>query len=177
MKTGKVYKIIHSQSNICYVGSTFNTLRDRFRKHKDCLNNKRQCSIVEYFNKYGKDQFSIVLIKEYEVIDRKHLEAYEQLWINKLKPINKINPFRIKNLTINKYAKTYRKTEQYISYRKAYMQSSAYKESCKKYNLKHKDRYKEWVNQTIICECGKEIKKGRKSQHIKSKKHLNIVDK
>ena len=44
MKTGKVYKIIHKQSNIIYVGSTFNTLRDRWQRHKYSydlwLNNK-----------------------------------------------------------------------------------------------------------------------------------------
>jgi hypothetical protein len=102
MKIGKVYKIIHDQSNICYVGSTFNTLRDRWKNHKERYgqykNNKsRNMSIHEYFDRYGIEHFKIILIKEYIVVDRGHLEALEQLWINKLNSINvqsSFNPFK-----------------------------------------------------------------------------------
>ena len=88
---GKIYKIIHNQSNICYVGSTCNELRQRWQEHKRHSTNEkvRKLSIYKYFEQYGIENFKIILIKEYEVIDRKHLEAYEQLWISKLKAINK----------------------------------------------------------------------------------------
>lgn len=54
-------------------------------------------SIHEYFDRYGIKHFKIILIKEYIVVDRGHLEAFEQLWINKLNSINvqsSFNPFR-----------------------------------------------------------------------------------
>ncbi|GMF38340.1 unnamed protein product [Phytophthora lilii] len=86
---GKIYKIIHNQSNIIYIGSTFNDLKGRFAQHKADYKRKHNISIYEYFERYGIENFKIILIKEYEVIDRRHLEVYEQLWINKLKPINK----------------------------------------------------------------------------------------
>ena len=34
----------------------------------------------------------MILIKEYEVLDRRHLEVYETLWIKKLKAMNKLEP-------------------------------------------------------------------------------------
>ena len=94
MKIGKVYKIIHTQSDICYVGSTTASLKSRWWSHKSKYNhskktNGRKCAIYEYFEKYGISQFKIILIKEYEVVDKKHILAYEQLWINRLKCVNK----------------------------------------------------------------------------------------
>ena len=58
MKIGKIYKIIHNQSNICYVGSTFNTLRDRWGNHKGHYNswlkgNFAEVAIYPYFKDFG----------------------------------------------------------------------------------------------------------------------------
>lgn len=97
MKTGKIYKIISSQGNEVYVGSTFNTTRDRFRKHKHGFlewkaDNYGKCSVFYLFDKYGVENCKMILIKEYEVLDRKHLEVYETLWIKKLKAINEREP-------------------------------------------------------------------------------------
>ncbi|GMF64051.1 unnamed protein product [Phytophthora fragariaefolia] len=86
---GKNYKIIHNQSNIIYIGSSFNELKGKFAQHKADYKRKHRIPIYEYFEQNGIENFKIVLIKEYEVVDRRHLEVYEQLWINKLKPINK----------------------------------------------------------------------------------------
>src|SRR5271166_3852804 len=90
---GFVYKIIHNQSNICYVGSTFNRLSNRMNRHKQdynrWLNGKfNNCGIYSYFQQFGIENFKIILIKEYKVINRRHLETKEQLWINKLKSVN-----------------------------------------------------------------------------------------
>lgn len=172
MKTGKIYKIIHTQSNICYIGSTFNTLRDRFRKH--CLSSK--CVISEYFEKYGKDNFKIILIKEYNVIDRVHLEAYEQLWINKLKCINgqsAFNPF-------------YRKPEQ-RSFKILCECGSKYNKEAKSSHIKtkkHIDSIKNNtkfeavdVNKKYNCECGGTYTGYHKARHMKSLKHINNVEK
>lgn len=111
MTIGRVYKIIHNQSDICYIGSTFNTTRDRFRVHKyDYKQGNNSCSISKYFEKYGVKNFKMILIKEYEVIDREHLEAYEQLWINKLNCVNKQCAFQpLKKERIKIYHKKYNK--------------------------------------------------------------------
>ena len=98
-KIGKVYKIIYignENINITYIGSTFNTLRDRFYHHKNSfINNKnKKLSLYPYFEKYSIENFKIFLIKEYKVCDKKHLEVYEQLWMNNFKNINKIKAFQ-----------------------------------------------------------------------------------
>ena len=103
MKIGRIYKIIHLDSNICYVGSTFNTTRDRWREHKSSFikykKNKQKygISVFKYFEQYGVERFKMILIKEYLVCDKYHLKMYEQMHINKLKKccINRNNPFNI----------------------------------------------------------------------------------
>jgi len=110
MKIGRIYKIIHTQSNICYVGSTFNTLRDRWRGHKNDYKCDKNVSIYPYFKEFGIENFKIILIKEYEVVDRLHLESKEQIWINKLNCCNKGNP-----LNLLKKEKIKEKKEEYTS--------------------------------------------------------------
>lgn len=146
MKIGRVYKIICAQSNNVYIGSTFNTLRDRWRDHKNryleyIKNNSRTISIHNYFDKYGIDNFKIILIKEYEVVDRNHLETKEQLWLNKLKNINiqcAFNPFRRS-----------KKMEYQIR--------------------------KEKMNIRYECECGSSYYARHKYKHLKTKKHQNYI--
>jgi len=146
MKIGKVYKIICTQSNDIYIGSTFNTLRDRWRDHKNRYqqykkNKNRTMSIHNYFDKYGIDNFKIILIKEYEVIDRNHLETKEQLWLNKLKNINiqsAFNPFR--------------------RCRKMYYQNR-----------------KEKINIRYECECGVFYYARHKIKHEKSISHIYFM--
>ena len=123
MRTGKVYKIIHTQSDIIYIGSTFNTLRDRFKTHKS---SHSKCVISKYIQEFGSDQFKIILIKEYEVVDKPHLFAYEQLWINKTKCINSQSSFRITKIT-NKdnYQKNKEKNKDYmVDYRIKYREKN-----------------------------------------------------
>lgn len=88
LKIGRVYKIVNKESNITYIGSTFLKLNKRWRKHKNTLR-KGGCSIALYLQIYGIENFNIELIKEYNVVCKMHLRAYEQLWMNKLTCINK----------------------------------------------------------------------------------------
>ncbi|GMF27620.1 unnamed protein product [Phytophthora lilii] len=105
---GHIYRIIHLESDIQYVGSTFNGPRKRWQQHKkhyrEWLSDKhRGMAIYQYFHQHGIDTFKLILIKTYEVEDRTHLEAYEKLWINKLNCVNKNNPFRITKLYNKQY--------------------------------------------------------------------------
>ena len=96
---GYIYKIVCNLNNVVYVGSTFNQIRHRWQQHKAnyntyLTNNSKLISLYPYIKKYGIENFTIIKIKEYQVYrehkkDLKHLHAYEQLWINKLKCINK----------------------------------------------------------------------------------------
>lgn len=131
---GAIYKIIHNQSNWCYVGSTFNELRYRWQDHKlayskwynDRTKNKTSC--FDKFLEFGIENFNIILIKYYEVVDRLHLEMYETLWINKLKSCNTNRPFCIKYISSITYRK---KNKKHIS------------EITKIYREKNREHFKE----------------------------------
>lgn len=116
---GSVYKIVHkTKPDILYIGSTTLSLEARLSRH---IYNKARCIISKYITEYGIDNFEIVLIKSYDVEDGKHLRAYEQLWMNRVKCINKnnainlskINKNVIKNYNHELYLKNINKKKQY----------------------------------------------------------------
>lgn len=207
-KIGSIYRIeLLDNPNIRYIGSTFNRLSDRFRQHKQdynkWLNNKHDnIAIYPYFKQYGIDNFKIILIKEYEVIDRNHLEVYEQLYMNKLKCINTNSSFKISYLSNKKY-----REENIIKIKerkKEYYQNNKDKicEQTRNYNKLNKDKItekkkdyylnnkeninnykKEWYenkkkekSKKINCECGSIIAQYSLNKHKQSKKHLDAMN-
>jgi hypothetical protein len=93
LSVGKIYKIIKiSDPSVVYVGSTFDSLNNRFYHHKTSIKYNKKYSLSGYVQ--DENDMFISLIKEYEVVrehskDVKHLRAYEQLWINKLNCVNR----------------------------------------------------------------------------------------
>tara|TARA_R110000823_G_C15772245_1_gene484171 strand:- start:159 stop:743 length:585 start_codon:yes stop_codon:yes gene_type:complete len=160
---GHIYIIFcHINPKIYYIGSTFNELKQRWTTHKSGYKKKRKISIYKYFDKFGIDNFSLKLIKTYDVYrennkDRKHLEAYEQLWINKLRDCcNEINPF---NILWKKDKKIYRENnkEQIAEYKKEY-----HKKNKEKIAKENKEYYKN--NKEQISEQKKEYNKKNKEK-------------
>ena len=170
---GIVYQIyIDSHPDIHYVGSTIHLLENRWQRHKNDFKNKtkRRPIICQYFDKFGIDNFQIRVIKEYEVIDLKHLIAYEQLWINKLKPINLVkNLFRIQHL-IKKRNQIYKKT-YYENNREQI------KENSKIYYENNREQINELASRLYTCYCSpdKQITSGHRSRHEKSIKHQKYL--
>lgn len=175
MQTGRIYKIIHTRSDICYVGSTFDAIRNRFRRHKG---KDSGCSIGKYMLEYGSDQFKMVLIKEYQVVDRKHLEAYEQLWINKLNCINIMRTFsplkkQMDQIRMKKFRDE--NTEWLKQYHaKHYLEN---KEAISEKSKKYREKNKEKLNESILCECGHTFTAQHVSRHIKAARHLAFINK
>ena len=172
---GHIYMIRTPLDNsFCYIGSTFNRLHKRFVEHKSRYKIKNGLfSIHKYFDKYGVDNFKIDLIKTYNVVrthdkDRKHLEAYETLWINKTKNcINKISPFnpvfKMKEFIKQNSKKCYENNK------------SNYPKYCQKYHLNNKDKVHKRKNTKIECECGGKYTKSNKKRHLKTMKHKNYI--
>lgn len=109
---GNIYKITYN--DIIYVGSTMKCIHERFNGHIigfSCYKDNYTTTLKPYFEKYGVNKFKVSLIKQYEVVDRKQLLAWEQLWINKLKCINKASPipFLLKRHRRKIYNRKYRK--------------------------------------------------------------------
>jgi len=169
-KNGKVYKIIHNQSDIVYIGSTFNRLNDRFYCHKQDHGMGKTLSICKYFTEYGIENFKIILIKEYKVIDKKHLLMYEQLWMNKIKNINLNKSFQPLFKERNKKYYKERNKEYYKEHREK--NKDIIKEYNKEYYEINKEQRKEKLKEKTICKvCNLEIRKDSLLRHEKTKKH------
>lgn len=161
-KKGKIYKIVHNQSNLCYVGSTFDELRNRWQNHKRAAKCDKQkpCCIHKYLQQYGPENFKCILIKEYNVVDKYHLRAYEQLWINKLNSINIKGSIPMLDFIKKKEDKNYRK----------------------KYFVKNKKKIYEYQSKRgkinkILCECGAYVRSDGMNVHKTRTKHLNYIKK
>jgi hypothetical protein len=145
IKIGRIYKIIASQGNEIYVGSTFNRLSDRFREHKSEYkkwkqNKRTNVTVFNLFDNYGAETCKIFLIKEYSVVDRSHLNMYETLWINKLKSINKTSPFYIRRLYMKQY---YENNKEHIfkKYQENYLNNKdTFIEKSKQYRKNNRDK-------------------------------------
>ena len=190
--TGTVYKIICKlDSDIVYIGSTFNSLRNRWQHHKgsykEYLNGKYSCvSIYPFFQKYGIENFKIIRIKEYECyratrVDYKHLHAYEQLWINKTKNcINKYSPFSIPIIYKERQRQIekirYENNKERIKERvKLYAKEHKVeiKERSKIYREKNQDVISEKKKQPIFCIiCKSSITSSHFKRHTRTDKHI-----
>ena len=173
MRVGRIYRIEYNEDpDIRYVGSTFQPISKRWQDHKDgfkqYLNEKfREIAIFPYFKKYGIENFKILLIKEYDVSDKKHLLSYEQLWMNKIKCVNRQATFTIPFLQKIKQKgimKDYYKAnkEKLAKKLKKYYEENRDKiaEKSKKYREENRDK---------IAEIGKNYRQGNK-ETIKQKK-------
>ncbi len=95
-QTGIVYMIIClCNPTLYYIGSTVKTLDKRLLKHTQQYKyfiegTYHNYSIYEYFTKYKIENFKIIELKKYKIVDRHHLLSKEQLWINKYKRFKSI---------------------------------------------------------------------------------------
>jgi len=174
---GHIYKIICKvDEKFCYIGSTFNRLSKRFEEHRNLYNRwkdgkrKTSFSCFPYFDKYGIENFKIVLIKSYDVCrahkkDRKHLEAYETLWICKTKCVNKVLPIQ--------YLKKQYQQEYHDANRDKLNEYG--KEYSKKYHEANRDKINEKKKEKITCECGTTVIRSGLSTHRKTNKHKKLL--
>jgi hypothetical protein len=186
-KTGRVYKIIPNEGTEIYVGSTFNRLSDRFRNHKatyKCWTEGKKirgCSSFELFDKYGRDGCEIILIKEYEVIDRKHLEMYETLWICKMRSINKYMPFGygIKELEKQKERNNYEANKEvilqknkirYEAKKEEYLNKQKIRYEANKEVILQKNKIRYEANKEVILQKNKEYREASKDKKAEKDK-------
>jgi hypothetical protein len=150
---GRIYRIIHTESDLCYIGSTTTELRFRWQHHrsgyKRWINGKsNSCSIYHKFKEHGVDKFRMLLIKEYEVEDRKHLLAYEQLWINQFKKtaVNKKETIKLVNVSNTYSPEKYQANKASITAaKKRYYQKNREKILAKQkaYDQNHREKISE----------------------------------
>jgi hypothetical protein len=181
-RMGHIYRIQHVESDVCYIGSTFNVLKQRWFQHKSAFKawtKGETCgaSIYHHMAIHGLDKYKMMLVKSYEVIDRKHLEAYESLWIKKLRACNRSQPFALSKLQQSR--------SDYIKHREkrcATVRAYADKhkivisERKKEYHLKNKESILARKRIPVTCECGAIIRTDSKLRHMKSASHKKRLE-
>lgn len=191
MRIGRIYKIVSGETNDCYVGLTFSKLKDRYCCHKSAYKRFKNegkgdyMSVYGMFDKYGIDKCKIILVKEYEVIDRRHLEVYETLWIKKLKAINKVKD-TVLYIKKRSDADYYQKNKEPKIFCKNILERQVreyaennkekIKQRSKIYREKNKDKIKAKKAEKTTCECGTEITKMHLNRHIKTATHKKLME-
>jgi len=181
MVLGKIYKIVVAQSNDIYIGSTFDDLAQRFKRHKKQYKLWKEgktngCGSFDLFDKYGIDNCKTLLIKEYDVVDRKHLQMYEQLWINRLclYNVNIQSAFSIKKLYFKQWRQEHK--EEQSEYGKKWREEhkDTIKQKRKEYETQNRVKISQKKREKITCKiCNCEIARSGKTMHERTKKHLN----
>jgi hypothetical protein len=208
---GRIYKVQHLDSNLCYIGSTCNAVRDRWRSHKKVFgqwikakDKHSTISLYPYLEQYGIDRFKMLLIKEYEIVDKNQLRVYEQLAINRTKSCCNMRA-ALQLVNINCMAKHY--TQLIAEHKREYHQINKvmFAEKQREYRkvnkvmitekqreyrkvnsdtlTEYREEYYKANKQSIlakaaikvICECGTESRKYKLSRHQKSAKHIKLL--
>ena len=102
-KEGYIYKIVNTDENLIYIGSTFEGLPKRFYQHKKNFNNyklgkyKGKNSCFEIFERYSPENTKIVLLETLDFPCKRYdLLKLEQKWIKDTVCVNKNAAIRTK---------------------------------------------------------------------------------
>ena len=145
---GKIYRLSNGDKH--YYGSTTEKyLSSRLAKHNHNNNNDLPCSSKMLYDSI-EYKISIDLMEEIEYENKDDLLLLERWWIENNECVNK----RIPHRTIE---------DKRLSTIK-----------CRD---KNKDKYNKNRNEKIKCECGCIISKSSKYEHIKTKKHIKLMNK
>jgi len=180
-ENGKIYKLVSNHTDKIYVGSTCKErLCQRLAKHKKSYkewlkdNNKHNISSYRLFE---LGDVKIVLLESVNCKTKDELLKKEREYIEKFKDIivNKVIPSRtIKEYREDNKQKIKEYKQQYHTEHKEKLKQKTYK-----YREEHIEEYKnyknKYVNELYDCECGRQIKKGNKYNHNKTKIHLENI--
>ena len=144
---GKIYKLVNNVDDKIYIGSTCSKLSKRKGQHKANRIRLQHTPIYKHFNEVGWDNVEIVLIENFECLNKDELHKRERYWIDELKPVlNQRSP-----ITDNK---------EYI----------------KEYRRINKDRLNAVKRRTKNCICGFHYSCGHKARHEQSTRHLEFIN-
>jgi hypothetical protein len=145
-----IYKI--TGGNLCYIGSTTESINTRFSKHKNNYKTWKsggkmgKCSSFEIFDAFGVENCKIELLEQTDTLKDK-----ERFYVESMVCVNKNIPNRTK--------------KEYNELHKEYFTN---------WNKEYREKTKEKRNTKYICECGGKYTHRNKSVHFGSKKHLTL---
>ena len=179
---GKVYQISSPNSEKVYIGSTFKTLQERFRRHLKCSNQTTSKVIIDSGEAFIEllEEVKVIDKNELRVIEQQYLELYKDIAVNRYYAFGK-DKARKKEVC----AEYYEANKAKIAARGAkYREKNKDKIVAKNadYREKNKDKiaardaeYKKKNSYKILCICGTSVTKTNMPRHIKSIKHLKYI--
>ena len=174
--SSKIYKICSNLTDKIYIGSTTQTLAKRLYHH------------VSQYKSYNIDNskvyvssFEIIKLEDYYIsLIEEHNYNNKQQLVNREGEIIKLNLNIVVNLQIagrtlrewrfDNKEKIAEQTKQYDIINK-----DRVKEVKRQYRLLNKEKIAEQKKQPYICECGSTITNNVKQRHMKSTKHINLI--
>ena len=182
---GHIYVIWDIEDhNLTYYGSTCN-LNRRIYQHKNKTNICTSRQIIERGN------YEVAILETYENIDKYDLVERERWYIENKPCVNKVVPnrtmkeysaeyYQINKDKMNDYSKKYCK-DYYVNNKDKLNNNSLeyYYENKTKvndYQKKYREKNKHKTYQRITCKCGCVVSKINLNVHMKSKKHIRLME-
>jgi len=184
-QNSKIYRVVCSETNNIYIGSTTRPLSQRLGKHK---NNFNTCMTKNFINP------KIFLIENCPCNSKEELHSIERKYIENIECVNKIIPGRtpkewrkenkeyykdyFKDYYLNNKEKFNEKSKEYRQKNKEHIKEwrQNNKESIALKNKEYKEKRKEKLDEKFECECGGKFSYQNKSIHLKSKKHIKYIN-
>ena len=157
---GRIYKIVSSECDGVYIGSTTKQLNTRFSVHK-CRYKKYVAGTYHYVTSFDILKFAdakIELVHEGVFDGKKDLEQFEG------------NTIRTTPNAVNKKVAR-RSTQEYYQDNKEALQQKK-----RQYGEANRASIRIWANTKCTCDvCGGKFTNANKAQHVRSKKHQNSL--
>tara|TARA_Y100000310_G_scaffold225583_1_gene227587 strand:+ start:225 stop:788 length:564 start_codon:yes stop_codon:yes gene_type:complete len=138
----KVYKIVSSEGDQIYIGSTCQKLSSRMSRHRTDFRANRGTASGKLFEMYGIETCKIILIEAYKCDNSDELRKREQFHIDTITCINKQKAYVSEEDSkkyIADYSKKYKNDhkEAITEYNRKYMRE--YREKKRQKHIKHMD--------------------------------------
>jgi hypothetical protein len=165
-QNGKIYKIVSSQTDKVYIGSTTkDKLCQRMAGHRGSYKSylKDEHNYITSFEIIKHEDAKIILIEAFPCNNSDELHARERYYIENT------------NNCVNKQVPSSNKKESDKRYYE--MNKEQINEKNKEYYENNKEQINTQRNEKLFCVCGGQYTRRNKAQHEKSKKHSLYINK
>lgn len=171
---GKIYRILNTIDDDCYIGSTTQPLSKRMAKHRRDMSNssKKHRPLYTKMLEYGADKFYIELVEDYPCENVEQLCKREGELIRQLGTLNVEVAGRSK-VEYRAECKDRIKEQNHKFYTN---NKEKILERNKEYKNQNSDHWKEWACTKYNCECGGKYTNSSKAEHMKSQRHIKFVE-
>jgi len=152
-KNGKIYRVVCSETDRQYIGSTCSTLVKRLSNHK----RKKDCMCKDFITP------KIFLIEDYPCDRKEQLLMRERFYMESMECVNLKRPIVTKDEQLKHNREYYQENKEQIRQQK------------KDYYKNNKEQLSKKGKLNFDCECGGKYQHSDKAKHKKTKKHQAYI--